>query len=211
MNLPTKITFSRIVLIALMIITLFVLSCIPDLVIPNVGNSNINWLYLALCIVFVIGALSDFVDGYIARKYNMVTDLGKFLDPIADKLLVNSIFIFLCIEPSFAPNQEVLNLMFIFVIIMIARDLVVDALRLIAVQKKIVIAANIFGKAKTVAQMITIPFLLLNDWPFSYFDASWPEALKISNILMYITTVLSLLSGIIYVYKNWEVLKEKKQ
>ena len=93
---------------------------------------------------------------------------------------------------------------------MIGRDLVVDALRLIAVQKNIVIAANIFGKAKTVLQMIAIPMLLLNDWPFSYFDSKWPESLQISNIFFYIATLMSLISGIIYVYQNRQVLKGSK-
>lgn len=208
MNLPTKITVSRIVMIVLMIIAIFVVSLIPDLVIPNIGNSNVNWFYFAVAIVFIIGSFSDFLDGYLARKMNLVTDLGKFLDPIADKLLVNSILIFLVIEPSFAPDQQVLPQLFILVILMIARDLIVDALRLMAVKKNVIIAANIFGKAKTVAQMIAIPFLLLNDWPFSYFDSSWPEALHISNILMYIATILSLISGIIYVVQNAHVLKE---
>lgn len=208
MNLPTKITVSRIVMIVLMIIAIFVVSLIPDLVIPNIGNSNVNWFYFAVAIVFIVGSFSDFLDGYLARKMNLVTDLGKFLDPIADKLLVNSILIFLVIEPSFAPDQQVLPQLFILVILMIARDLIVDALRLMAVKKNVVIAANIFGKAKTVAQMIAIPFLLLNDWPFSYFDSSWPEALHISNILMYIATILSLISGIIYVVQNAHVLKE---
>lgn len=195
-------------MIVLMIIAIFVVSLIPDLVIPNIGNSNVNWFYFAVAIVFIIGSFSDFLDGYLARKMNLVTDLGKFLDPIADKLLVNSILIFLVIEPSFAPDQQVLPQLFILVILMIARDLIVDALRLMAVKKNVVIAANIFGKAKTVAQMIAIPFLLLNDWPFSYFDSSWPEALHISNILMYIATILSLISGIIYVVQNAHVLKE---
>lgn len=195
-------------MIVLMIIAIFVVSLIPDLVIPNIGNSNVNWFYFAVAIVFIIGSFSDFLDGYLARKMNLVTDLGKFLDPIADKLLVNSILIFLVIEPSFAPDQQVLPQLFILVILMIARDLIVDALRLMAVKKNVIIAANIFGKAKTVAQMIAIPFLLLNDWPFSYFDSSWPEALHISNILMYIATILSLISGIIYVVQNAHVLKE---
>ncbi len=195
-------------MIVLMIIAIFVVSLIPDLVIPNIGNSNVNWFYFAVAIVFIVGSFSDFLDGYLARKMNLVTDLGKFLDPIADKLLVNSILIFLVIEPSFAPDQQVLPQLFILVILMIARDLIVDALRLMAVKKNVVIAANIFGKAKTVAQMIAIPFLLLNDWPFSYFDSSWPEALHISNILMYIATILSLISGIIYVVQNAHVLKE---
>ncbi|HBX25129.1 MAG TPA: CDP-diacylglycerol--glycerol-3-phosphate 3-phosphatidyltransferase, partial [Firmicutes bacterium] len=143
-------------------------------------------------------------------KWKQVTDLGKFLDPIADKMLVNGLLIFLIFPWNFAPNQNCLVPAFC-VILMVIRDLVVDGLRFVAAKKNEVIAANIFGKAKTVAQMIAIPVVLLNGWPFCYFDASWPSYLNISSILVYIATLLSLLSGIIYVLQNKNVLKEKKE
>lgn len=101
-----------------------------------------------------------------------------------------------------------LTVLLICVVLMIARDLIVDALRLVAVKKNIVIAANIFGKAKTVLQMIAIPMLLLNDWPFNYFDSNWHEALQISNWFFYAATVMSIVSGVIYVYQNRNVFKE---
>ena len=91
---------------------------------------------------------------------------------------------------------------------MIARDLVVDALRMIAVEQGKVIAANIFGKIKTVFQMVAIPMLLLNNWPFSYIDGAFPEPLKISNIFFYLATIMSLVSGIIYIIQNRHVLKK---
>ena len=75
-------------------------------------------------------------------------------------------------------------------------------------KKNIVIAANIFGKAKTVLQMVAIPMLLLNDWPWNYFDSNWPQALQISNWFFYIATAMSLISGVIYVYQNRNVFKE---
>jgi len=214
MNLPNKITTSRIILIGFMIIAMFVLAFIPDFVAPDIGNTKINLVYLIFTIVFIIAAITDFFDGHIARKYNLVTSLGKFLDPIADKLLNNATMIFLLVPQAYAINQRrdglALTLLMICVIFMIARDLIVDALRLIAVQKGDVIAANIFGKAKTVLQMIAIPMLLLNDWPFSYFDSSWPEALQISNIFFYLATLMSLISGIIYLKQNYKVLKDNK-
>jgi phosphatidylglycerophosphate synthase len=101
------------------------------------------------------------LDGYLARKWNQVTDLGKFLDPIADKLLVNSVLVFLAVPFAFAPNQ--IHVPVFCVILMIGRDLVVDALRFVAAKKNYVIAANMFGKAKTVAQMIALPFIFLNE------------------------------------------------
>lgn len=214
MNLPNKITISRIILIVAMIVAMLVLAFIPDFVAPDLGNSGINLVYLIFACVFVIAAFTDYLDGHIARKYNLVTNFGKFLDPIADKLLNDGLMIFLLVPQAYALSQRrdplALSILMICVIVMIARDLVVDALRLIAVQKGDVIAANMFGKAKTVLQMIAIPMLLLNDWPFRYFDHSWPEALQISNIFFYLATIMSLISGIIYLVQNHKVLKETK-
>ena len=214
MNLPNKITVSRIVLILAMIIAWFVLAFFPDLRVGNLGDSGINILYFVFTIVFIVAALTDMLDGKIARKYNLVTDLGKFLDPIADKLLNDATMIFLLVPQVYACSQRrdpmMLTILAVCVILMIARDLVVDALRLIAVKKNIVIAANIFGKAKTVLQMIAIPMLLLNDWPFRLFDSKWPQALQISNWFFYAATIMSIISGVIYVYQNRQVLKETK-
>ena len=212
MNLPNKITVSRIILIFAMIIAMFVLAFIPNLQVVPLGNTKINLIYLIFTIVFIIAAFTDMLDGKIARKCNLVTDLGKFLDPIADKLLNDAMMIFLLVPQAYALEQRrdslMLTILAICVVLMIARDLIVDALRLVAVKKNIVIAANIFGKAKTVLQMIAIPMLLLNDWPFNYFDSSWPQALQISNWFFYLATAMSLISGIIYVYQNRSVFKE---
>lgn len=213
MNLPNKITVSRIVLIFLMIIAMFVLAFIPDFAVKSIGNSGINPVYLIFTGVFIIAAFTDMLDGKIARKFNLVTDLGKFLDPIADKLLNDAMMIFILVPQAYAlPTQRhnpmFLTVLAICVILMIARDLVVDALRLIAVKKNIVIAANIFGKAKTVLQMIAIPMMLLNDWPFKYFDGNWPQVVQISSIFFYLATIMSVVSGVIYVYQNRSVFKE---
>ena len=120
--------------------------------------------------------------------------------------------IFLLVHQTYAPNQRhdstMLTILMICVIVMIARDLVVDALRMIAVEQGKVIAANIFGKIKTVFQMVAIPMLLLNNWPFSYIDGALPEPLKISNIFFYLATIMSLVSGIIYIIQNRHVLKK---
>ena len=215
MNLPNKITVSRIVLIFVMIIAMFILAFIPDFHVKSIGNSRINLVYLIFTIVFIIAAFTDMLDGKIARKCNLVTDLGKFLDPIADKLLNDAMMIFLLVPQAYAWEQRrnplMLTILLICVVLMIARDLIVDALRLVAVKKNIVIAANIFGKAKTVLQMIAIPMLLLNDWPFHYMYPNCPakyEALQVSNWFFYAATVMSIVSGIIYVYQNRNVFKE---
>lgn len=211
MNLPNKITISRIALIVVMIIGILVLACIPNFRVQPIGNSSVNPVYLVICIIFIIAALTDMLDGKIARKYNLVSDFGKFLDPIADKLLNDGIMIFLLVPQAYALEQRrdpvMLTVLLFCVVLMIGRDLVVDGLRLVAVRKNIVIAANIYGKMKTVFQMVAIPMLLLNDWPFLYFDSSWPQALQISNICFYIATIMSLVSGVIYVVQNRRVFK----
>lgn len=211
MNLPNKITISRIVFIFAMIIAMFVLALIPDFYVKTIGNSGINPIYLIFACVFILAAFTDMIDGKIARKCNLVTDLGKFLDPIADKLLNDAMMIFILVPQAYALEQRadrtMLTVLLICVVLMIARDLIVDALRLIAVKNNVVIAANIFGKAKTVLQMIAIPMMLLNDWPFSYFDSSWPQALQISNWFFYAATIMSVVSGVIYIYQNRKVFK----
>ena len=212
MNTPTKITFSRIIAIVVMVITLVVLYFVclanPEFVIPNIGNSGINWLYFGLFIFFVLASFTDFLDGYLARKNNQVTDLGKFLDPVADKLLVNSMVIFLIVPASYAHNGQ-MNFSLWCALLLIARDIVVDALRFIAAQKGVVIAANIFGKAKTVLEMIAVSLVLLNGWPFIYFDADWP--VRIADIFVYLCTFASVMSGIIYMKRYGYVLKGEKK
>ena len=208
MNLPTKITVSRIIIVVGMLITLFVLSLL-NISSPILGNTGINLVYLITAYVFIVASATDWLDGYLARKNNQITDLGKFLDPIADKLLIDGLLIFLIVAPNYATGNLTFSLW--CAIILIARDLIVDALRLIAVTKHTVIAANIFGKAKTVLQMVAIVAILLNDWPFSYFDGGFPAALKIAEILVYLATLVSLISGIIYVVENRQVLKEENK
>ena len=218
MNLPTKITFTRIIMIVVMIITLFVLNVINAINgwhTFELGNTGINLVFLILFIFFVIASYTDHLDGYLARKNNQVTDLGKFLDPVADKLLINSLVIFLAAPAVFAPyipgelHQVGFNVW--CVIILVARDIVVDALRFIGASKGKVIAANIFGKLKTVLEMVAIGVVLLNGFPFRYFDVNWPAGLHIADIFVYLATAASLISGIIYVVQNRHVFKEEKK
>ena len=218
MNLPTKITFTRIIMIVVMVITLFVLNVINAINgwhTFELGNTGINLVFLILFIFFVIASYTDHLDGYLARKNNQVTDLGKFLDPVADKLLINSLVIFLAAPAVFAPyipgelHQVGFNVW--CVIILVARDIVVDALRFIGASKGKVIAANIFGKLKTVLEMVAIGVALLNGFPFRYFDVNWPAGLHIADIFVYLATAASLISGIIYVVQNRHVFKEEKK
>ena len=214
MNTPTKITVTRIIAVVLMLITLFVLSLIPGFKTIEIANTGINLVYLIVFVLFVIACYTDHLDGYLARKNNQVTDLGKFLDPVADKLLINSLVIFLIAPSIFSPYipescGPVVGFNMWCAIILVARDIVVDALRFIGAAKGKVIAANIFGKLKTVLEMVAIGAVLLNDFPFRYFDKGWPVGLHISDILVYLATLASLISGIIYVIQNKHVFLEK--
>ena len=215
MNLPTKITFARIIAVVMMIITLFVLSVIPGWQTIEIANTGINLVFLILFVFFVVACYTDHLDGKLARKNNQVTDLGKFLDPVADKLLVNSLVIFLVAPTVFAPYipgscAPVISFNIWCAIILVARDIVVDALRFIAASKGTVIAANIFGKLKTVLEMVAIGAVLLNGFPFRYFDASWPQGLHIVDFIVYLATLASVISGVIYVVQNKHVFKEEK-
>lgn len=210
-NLPTKITIARIVLVFALLIYLGVyaiLSISGQIPLQKLGNTEITVPGLVACIVFVIASATDWLDGYLARKNNQVTTLGKFLDPIADKMLVNSMLIFFCVR--WVGINEYVQIPVYCVILMTLRDLIVDTMRFIASSKGVVVAANIFGKLKTVFQMVALPFIMLSDFPFSYFDSAWPMYLRPSVILIYLATAMSLISGIIYVVQNKGVLKEDK-
>ena len=214
MNLPTKITFSRIIATIVLIVTLFVLSLIDNLNTPLLGNTRINLIFLIIFVFFLIASYTDHLDGYLARKNNQVTDLGKFLDPVADKLLINSLVIFLVVPTTFAPYipencAPVISFNVWCAILLVVRDIVVDALRFIAASKGKVIAANIFGKLKTVLEMVAIGAVLLNGFPFRYFDKGWLPGLHIADFLVYLATLASLVSGFIYVYQNRHVFKSE--
>ncbi|MBR3266698.1 MAG: CDP-diacylglycerol--glycerol-3-phosphate 3-phosphatidyltransferase [Bacilli bacterium] len=210
MNLPTKLTLSRIVIVVVMLIGLFVcdiLHMAGVLQMPTLGPINVA--YLICFVLFIIASVTDALDGRIARKYNLVTDMGKFLDPVADKLLVNLTLIYLALPHFGLANQATIPLF--CVIIMIGRDLIIDAFRLAAASKGSILAANIFGKLKTVFQMVAIPMVFLNSWPFAYFDGGWNNYLRICNIAIYLATAMSLLSLIIYLKQNWHILTEEKK
>lgn len=215
-NLPTKFTLLRIIAGTLLIIALVVLYLLDQFAVISVRNLGniyllgeengpyINWILVIIAFVFLLACLTDLIDGKIARKMNLVTDLGKFLDPLADKFIVNSLMIFLAL--NFISLGDHVKFPFFCVIIMVVRDLVVDGMRFMAAHKQVVIAANIYGKLKTVFQMIAIIGVLINGFPFVFLDYNWPVYLHISDWLCYIATFFSVLSGVIYVKQNAHVL-----
>jgi len=155
-----------------------------------------SWSMYASCAVFIVASVTDFLDGYIARKYNQVTDFGKFADPLADKLLTTAAFLGF-IEMGLMPAW--------IAIIILARELTVTGLRTVAVSSGKVIAASYFGKAKTVVQIIGIIYLLL--FGMKDFMAG---ALSVNLIICIIILIITVASGADYLYKNRALLKATK-
>lgn len=189
MNLANRLTIFRVLLVPIMVlIHIFPYSHFNIAVgyIP-VGTVNLTYTRIAMLVIFVIASLTDFLDGYLARSRNMITTFGKFLDPIADKILVNTIFII------FAADKTV---PLVAVLIMIWRDTIVDALRMLLSQQGMVMAAGYLGKIKTVSQMFAIILVLLNNLPFEL------SGIPVASIMVWFATLMSVLSGVSYVLQS---------
>ena len=179
MNLPNKLTTFRVILIPFFVF--FMLA-------PNMTGIN---HYIAAAI-FIVASLTDLLDGKIARKYNLVTNFGKFMDPLADKLLVCSAMICLIQTGQLAAW---------IVVIIIAREFIISGFRLIASDNGVVIAASYWGKFKTTFQMLMVIVLILNI-QMSFFQI-------LGMILTYVALILKVVSLIDYIVKNKDVLKEQ--
>ena len=193
MNLPNKLSILRIILVLILIIIPY----IPQLEMLVYGIPLSN---LLLAFIFLIGAITDIIDGKIARKRKMITDLGKFLDPLADKILVLSALVILVDlgkVPAWIP------------IIVLTREFAVSGYRLIASTKDgQVIAASIWGKIKTITQMIAIIFLLIDIYPF--FEFINPEMEIFPAIFNGVGSIMLLISVIATIFSGWDYLKNMK-
>ena len=175
MNLPNKLTILRTIMIPVFLIFLYI---------PGLGMTG----DVLAAAIFVLASFTDLLDGKIARKYNLVTNFGKFMDPLADKLLVGSALIAL-VDLNRIPAWVV--------IIIIAREFIISGFRLIASDNGVVIAASYWGKFKTTFQMIMIILLILNiDYPYSNI---------INMVIMYIALALTIISLLDYIIKNYKV------
>ncbi|QIK69992.1 CDP-diacylglycerol--glycerol-3-phosphate 3-phosphatidyltransferase [Erysipelothrix sp. HDW6C] len=195
MNIANKLTVFRIILIPVIVLVEFfpysqLGISMPYLTVEHVTLSVKNIVVLVL---FIVASFTDFLDGYLARSKNMITVFGKFLDPIADKLLVNTLFIIFA-------AQGVVPI--IAVIVMIWRDTIVDAVRMLVSQRGMVMAAGYLGKVKTVAQMVAIIFVLMNNLPFELFG------LPVASIMVWFATLMSVLSGASYLIQARSYLTE---
>lgn len=179
MNLPNKLTILRVIMIPF-----FVLALLYN------GGENQTLRYVAAAI-FIIASLTDILDGKIARKYNLVTNFGKFMDPLADKLLVCSALICLV---------ELKELPAWMVIVIISREFIISGFRLVASDNGVVIAASYWGKFKTTFQMIAVVLLIVGI----------PALSMVTTAVVWIALVLTVISLVDYIAKNVNVLKEGK-
>ena len=208
MNLPNKLSILRICLIPLFVVAYFL---------------PYYWGSFVAVAIFVIAAFTDFLDGYIARKYNLVTDLGKLLDPIADKILIcAALFCVVATNPlqyTYASMIDIsLDFSFYFGqiflavggAIIIARELLVSAVRQIAASKGVVVQANIYGKVKTVLQDVALPMLiLLKAQEYLVVESVFFDILWILSIVLFgIAIIMTLISGTIYLVQNKKVFTD---
>ena len=196
MNLPNKLTILRIILSALIITILLFPFQTAGINIPQLFINEkivVDVKYLIAGVLFIIASLTDFLDGHIARKRHLITDFGKLMDAIADKMLVNSVLIILsatgCIHP-------------IITIVIIIRDTIDSTIKMLAASKGKVVAAIKSGKLKTACLMVGITLTLFYNLPFELYN------LRIADFLLFIATVLSVISGIQYYSKNRHLLFE---
>ena len=192
MNIPNKITISRIILIPLFMVVMLVDFDWGSL---ELLGAEIPLNHFIGALIFIFAATTDWVDGYYARKYNMVTNLGKFLDPLADKLLVCAALVIL-VEMQIAPSW--------LVIIIISREFAITGLRLVLAGSGEVHAAAMLGKIKMWMQIIAVSSLLLHNIFFEMFN------IPFDMISLYIAAFFTVWSGVDYFIKNWDAFRHSK-
>lgn len=198
MNLPNKITMCRIVMaIIVLILLMFPYGSVGmSMPIYKVGaNITISLNYIIAGVLFVIASITDFLDGNIARKNNLVTDFGKVMDAIADKVLVNGVLIILAYNG---------NIPLIIPVVIITRDTVVDSIKMVAGKKGNVVGASIAGKVKTICMMVGLSLVLFSNLPFELIG------IRLDYILLIVATILSVYSGIQYFVVNKKYFLEDK-
>ena len=188
MNIPNKLTIFRVILILPFVLLLLSGSWEWSAALSGGLGKYVDYIALG---IFIVASLTDLIDGHIARKYNLVTNFGKFMDPLADKLLVCAALIAL-VELNRIPAW--------IVILIISRDFIISGFRLVASDNHVVIAASYWGKFKTVFQMVMVCLMI----------ADIPQLRVVTNIIMWIALALTMISLIDYLAKNKDVRREQK-
>jgi CDP-diacylglycerol--glycerol-3-phosphate 3-phosphatidyltransferase len=194
MNLPNKITMVRIFLSVVLLVLLIIPVSFPTYL--WFGKVTVSLKYIIGGVVFLVASLTDTLDGYVARKNHQVTDFGKVMDAIADKVLVNGVLIALACDGLINVAVPV---------IIISRDIIVDSIKMVAGQKNGAVAASKTGKLKTACMLVGITLLLFYDLPFSLFGVHY-----VARVLITIATVLSIMSGVEYYNKNKKYILSSK-
>ena len=194
LNLANKITIARILITALIVFILLFPFGMAKIDIPKLFIDEkiiIDVRYPIAGVLFIIASLSDFLDGYLARSRNLVTDFGKMLDAIADKVLVNAVLVILAAQGQISP---------IIAVVIIVRDIIVDSIKMVASSKGRVVAAIKSGKFKTACMMVGLSLTFFYNLPFELIG------LRVDQLLLLIATVLSVLSGVQYYLLNRELI-----
>lgn len=197
MNLPNRITMARIFLSILLLVMLLMpwYSLGVEFPVYQVATLTVNLKYIIAGIIFLIASTSDFLDGYLARKNNMVTDFGKVMDAIADKLLVNGLLVILAYD-------RIISI--VIPVVIISRDIVVDSCKMISGQNGKVVAASIMGKLKTICMMSGLTLTMFYNLPFELIG------FPVADILLIAAVILSVISGAQYFYGVRDILFPKK-
>lgn len=195
MNIANKLTMLRIFLTVILITLLLFPFYMVNIDFPKyiIGTITVDLKYFIAAIIFAVASITDFLDGHIARKYNMVTDFGKMVDAIADKMLVNSSLIILSSQGFVSP---------IITVIIIFRDTVVDTIKMIAGSKGKVVAAIKTGKVKTTFLMLGVVLTMCYNLPFELFN------LNVAGFLLILATIFSVISGVQYYVMNKDIIFE---
>ncbi len=197
MNIANKITISRIFLSIIIIVILLFPWYQFDINFPTYilkGNIAVESIYIIAGVLFIIASLTDFIDGHLARKYHMVTDFGKMLDAISDKILTNTLIVVLACNNMVHP---------VIAVVIVARDIVVDSIKMLIGNKGKAVAAIPIAKYKTASLMIGLTLKLFYDLPFSLLS------LHVADFLLIIAAVLSIISGVKYYIMAKEYITEK--
>ncbi len=194
MNLPTKITVARLVLIPIFILSY----CL---------QSVWKYAFIFTWLIFMVASLTDYVDGHLARKYNLVTNLGKFLDPIADKVLVVA-GLFVIVDGGYLP---IAYLAMICSVLIMARELIIGLFRQMAALRNFVLAADKLGKIKTASTMFGMSFILFSPPVMSSQYVVFKVFSWIGTVIFVFATVMTIVSGLNYILKNKAILAETKE